>query len=68
VSRYSAARCHRGDQNLEFKNRLPVRVAPYVRFGSKADFAPCLDYVRFAPESGHRAPRLACQLCARTGL
>src|SRR5262249_47999400 len=31
---------------------------------SKADFAPSLDYVRFAPEGGHRAPRLACQLCA----
>ena len=27
----------------------------HVRFGSKADFAPCLDYVRFTPENGHRA-------------
>jgi hypothetical protein len=25
----------------------------HVRFGSKADFAPCLDFVRFTPESGH---------------
>jgi len=25
----------------------------YVRFGSKADFAPCLDFVRFTPKSGH---------------
>src|SRR5262249_42243669 len=25
----------------------------YVRFGSKADKASCLDFVRFAPESGH---------------
>jgi hypothetical protein len=25
----------------------------YVRFGSKADIAPCLDFVRFTPESGH---------------
>jgi len=25
----------------------------YVRFGSKADFAPCFDFVRFTPESGH---------------
>jgi hypothetical protein len=25
----------------------------FVRFGSKADIAPCLDFVRFTPESGH---------------
>jgi hypothetical protein len=24
----------------------------FVRFGSKADFAPCLDFVRFTRESG----------------
>ena len=25
----------------------------FVRFGSKADIAPCLDFVRFTRESGH---------------
>src|SRR6516164_4742292 len=45
------------------RNLNPV----YVRFGSKADFAPCLDFVRFAPESGHRAPRPTCPLCANSG-
>jgi hypothetical protein len=26
-----------------------------------------LDFVRFTPESGHRATRLACPLCAKSG-
>jgi hypothetical protein len=25
----------------------------HVRFGSKADKPPCLDFVRFTPKSGH---------------
>jgi len=39
-----------------------------VRFGSKANIAPSLDYVRFTPESGHQAARLACLLSAKSGL
>src|SRR6516162_3353022 len=33
---------------------------------TKADIAPCLDFVRFTPESGHRARRRACPLCANS--
>ena len=36
----------------------------HVRFGSKADKASCLDFVRFTPKSGHGSARRECPLCA----
>jgi hypothetical protein len=39
----------------------------HVRFGSGADIARHQANVRFAPESGHRATRPACPLCAISG-
>ena len=40
----------------------------FVRFGSKADIAPCLAFVRFTPESGQTADIPLCPLCAKSGL
>src|SRR5262245_16600634 len=42
------------------------RIARNVRFGSTADIASRLGFVRFTPESGHRATRRACPLCAHS--
>src|SRR5215471_905541 len=39
----------------------------YVRFGSGADIIRSVFHVRFTPESGHRATRLACLLSANSG-
>jgi hypothetical protein len=39
----------------------------YVRFGSKADIAPCLDFVRFTPKSGQTGEGSTCPLCAISG-
>src|SRR5262249_3137748 len=41
---------------------------PDVRFGSKADIGEGATDVRFTPESGHCGVRLACPLCAKSGL
>ena len=38
----------------------------YVRFGSGADITRSPSHVRFTPESGHRATRLTCPLCAKS--
>jgi hypothetical protein len=38
-----------------------------VAFGSKADIAGGLIYVRFTPESGHRREPSSCPLCAKSG-
>src|SRR5262245_32598582 len=42
------------------------RIARNVRFGSTADIASRLGYVRFTAESGGRARRRACPLCANS--
>ena len=39
----------------------------FVRFGSKADIAPCLDFVRFTPESGQSGRLSICPPCAKSG-
>jgi hypothetical protein len=39
----------------------------YVRFGSKGDITARLNYVRFAPESGHSLRRSRCPLWAKSG-
>jgi len=47
---------HQSHNDLENEPRLaigPTDQAAHVRFGSKADVAPCLDFVRFTPKSGH---------------
>src|SRR6516165_61066 len=46
-------------------HKLP---ADYPIFGSKADIALSLDYVRFTPESGHGELASICPLSAITGL
>src|SRR6516164_10161809 len=46
---------------------IAAKAATHVRFGSKADITPSIGYVRFTPESGHRARRRACPLCAISG-
>src|SRR6516165_9171410 len=38
-----------------------------VRFGSKADIAPCGTPVRFTPKSGHWSCASGCPLCAMCG-
>ena len=40
----------------------------YVRFGSKADIASSLDYVRFTPKSGQIADAWGRPLCANGDL
>src|SRR5262249_39141131 len=44
------------------------RIVRNVRFGSTADIASRLGYVRFTPESGQTAEASICPLCAKSGL
>src|SRR6476659_7216890 len=40
---------------------------PYAHYGPLADITARSRHVRFAPDSGHSADRLACPFCARSG-
>jgi hypothetical protein len=52
------------DNDLSLSAAAPRDFSPvYVRFGSKANIAPRLDFVRFTPKSGH-----ACGFARKAGV